>query len=122
MQNNKKETIYTKENFNNLINALKNIKEKTKDSGDTYKQKIFDTLNEIEKISQYKPSYKNFINHIISQENIDKAQDNIIKNIQDKNIAGYSPELKVLIDQIINDENIKITKDYYIEEFKILNI
>ena len=79
-------------------------------------------VNEIEKISQYKPSYKNFINHIISQENIDKAQDNIIKNIQDKNIAGYSPELKVLIDQIINDENIKITKDYYIEEFKILNI
>ena len=125
MQNNKTKTIYSEEKFKDLINALKDIKEKTskeKDSGNNYQQKIYDTLNELENIYDYKPSYKNFINKMITQKSIDDAKNEIIKDLKDKNMNGYTPELKILIEKIASEENIELTKEYYIEEFKTLNI
>lgn len=125
MQNNKTKTIYSEEKFKDLINALKDIKEKTskeKDSGNNYQQKIYDTLNELENIYDYKPSYKNFINKMITQESIDDAKNEIIKDLKDKNMNGYTPELKILMEKIASEENIELTKEYYIEEFKTLNI
>ena len=125
MQNNKTKTIYSEEKFKDLINALKDIKEKTskeKDSGNNYQQKIYDTLNELENIYDYKPSYKNFINKMITQESIDDAKNEIIKDLKDKNMNGYTPELKILMEKIASKENIELTKEYYIEEFKTLNI
>ena len=125
MQNNKTKTIYSEEKFKDLIDALKDIKEKTskeKDSGNNYQQKIYDTLNELENIYDYKPSYKNFINKMITQESIDDAKNEIIKDLKDKNMNGYTPELKILMEKIASEENIELTKEYYIEEFKTLNI
>ena len=113
------------ENFQLLINSLKSIKEKTsqqKDLGNDYKQKIYDTLNEIEKISNIKPSYKNFINKIITQENINKAENIIVEELAEKNITGFSPDMKILITKIMTDENIENTKDYFIKQFQALDI
>jgi hypothetical protein len=59
---------------------------------------------------------------MITQESIDDAKNEIIKDIKDNNMNGYTPELKILIEKIASEENIAITKDYYIEEFKTLNI
>ncbi|WP_150468462.1 hypothetical protein [Francisella sp. SYW-9] len=125
MQNNTKENLYTDETFKLLINSLKNIKaiqSTENDSGNNYKQKIYDTLNEIEKISNIKPSYKNFINKIITQENINQAENIIIEELIDKNMTGYTPDLKILIEKIITDENIQKTKDYFIKQFEALNV
>jgi hypothetical protein len=122
MQNNAK--IYTDKNFKDLINSLKNIKEKTfqqNDTGDDFKKKIYEALDELEKIYDYKPSYKNFVNKMISQENIKDAENNIIKELEEKNMIGYTPELKILIQKIATQENIDKTKNYYVEEFRTLN-
>ena len=122
---NTNENLYSEENFQLLINSLKSIKEKTsqqKDSGNDYKQKIYDTLNEIEKISNIKPSYKNFINKIITQENINKAENIIVEELAEKNITGFSPDMKILITKIMTDENIENTKDYFIKQFQALDI
>lgn len=122
---NTNENLYSEENFQLLINSLKSIKEKTsqqKDSGNDYKQKIYDTLNEIEKISNIKPSYKNFINKIITQENINKAENIIVEELAEKNMTGFSPDMKILITKIMTDENIENTKDYFIKQFQALDI
>ena len=122
---NTNENLYSEENFQLLINSLKSIKEKTsqqKDSRNDYKQKIYDTLNEIEKISNIKPSYKNFINKIITQENIDKAENIIVEELAEKNMTGFSPDMKILITKIMTDENIENTKDYFIKQFQALDI
>ena len=123
MKNNTK-TVYTDKNFQDLINSLKNIKEKTsqqKDSGYNYQQKIYEALDELEEIYDYKPSYKNFVNKMISEESIQDAENNIIKELEDKNMLGYTPELKILIQKIATQENIDKTKKYYVEEFRTLN-
>ena len=123
MKNNTK-TVYTDKNFQDLINSLKNIKEKTsqqKDSGYNYQQKIYEALDELEEIYDYKPSYKNFVNKMISEESIQDAENNIIKELEEKNMLGYTPELKILIQKIATQENIDKTKNYYVEEFRTLN-
>ncbi|BCD92655.1 hypothetical protein fh0823_27920 (plasmid) [Francisella halioticida] len=125
MQNNTKENLYTEENFQLLINSLNNIKKKTSienNSENDTKQKIYDALNEIEKKSQIKPSYKNFINKIITKENIEKSENIIIKDLEEKNMPGYSPDLKILISKIVSDENIENTKNYFIKQFQALDI
>ena len=125
MQNNTKENLYTEENFELLINSLNNIKKKTStenNSENDTKQKIYDALNEIEKKSQIKPSYKNFINKIITKENIEKSENIIIKDLEEKNMPGYSPDLKILISKIVSDENIENTKNYFIKQFQALDI
>ena len=125
LMQNTKENLYTEENFQLLINSLKNIKQKKyqqNNSGEDFKQKIYDALNDIEKQSNAKPSYKNFINKIITQENITQAENIIIKNLEEKDMVGFSPDMKILITNIITEESIEKTKDFYIKQFKALDI
>ena len=58
---------------------------------------------------------------MITQENIKDAENNIIKELEEKNMIGYTPELKILMQKIATKENIENTKNYYVEEFKTLN-
>lgn len=58
---------------------------------------------------------------MISEESIQDAENNIIKELEDKNMLGYTPELKILIQKIATQENIDKTKNYYVEEFRTLN-
>ena len=122
---NTNENLYTEENFQLLINSLKKIKEETNsinESGNDYKHKIYDALNEIEKISNIKPSYQNFINKIINQKNIEQAENIIIEDLIEKEMAGYAPDMKILISKIITDKNVEETKEFYIKQFEALDI
>ena len=58
---------------------------------------------------------------MISEESIQDAENNIIKELEEKNMLGYTPELKILIQKIATQENIDKTKNYYVEEFRTLN-
>ena len=83
-----KDNVYTQKNYTKLLDTLKNIRQKSLEKTNQNKehiQKIYDALNIIEKECEFKPSYKNFINKIISDENLKKAKPNaelvIIKNM-----------------------------------------
>lgn len=119
------DNVYTQENYTKLLDTLKNIRQKSLEKTNQNKehiQKIYDALNIIEKECEFKPSYKNFINKIISDENLEKAKNEIIDDLEQLEMHGFNPDMKILISKMCTDENIQIVKDNFIKQFKALNI
>jgi hypothetical protein len=125
MNNKQNESIYTTDNYTKLINSLKNIKQETisiEHTGLDFRQTIYNAIKEIETISGISPSYKNFLNKLITDENLQQAREKIIDQIIEKEIIGFTPDIKTLVSKLVTEQNIQQAKDFFIQQFKALDI
>ena len=124
MANKDRESLFTQDSYEMLINTANEIKNETKlgkKSFDDKKALINRSLQKIEKQEGFKPSFKHFINQLINEKNLAQAKENIKKQIQDNHLQGFSPDIKIIIENIINDETVNEVEKHFIEMIRTMN-
>ena len=119
-----KESLFKEDTYNALIRAANDIKAATRLDGSTFqhqKNQINASINRLETAYGFRPSFRNFINKLITEHNLTEAKNRVIQRINTTAMYGFSPDIKILIEEVITEANILAVENDFIDKLKLIN-